>query len=49
MPTMAPYPRSRVQESPPFTYTSLDYVGPLHVKVSRQSATQKSGCVCLLV
>jgi len=26
MPTMAPYPRSRIEESLPFTYTGLDYL-----------------------
>lgn len=41
MPAMAPYPRSRIEESPPFTYTGLDYLGPLYVKVSQPSATQK--------
>ncbi|XP_022796094.1 uncharacterized protein LOC111334569 [Stylophora pistillata] len=41
MPAMAPYPRSRIQESPSFTYTCLDYLEPLYVKVSRPSATQK--------
>ena len=41
MPAMAPYPRSRIQESPPFTYTTLDYLGPLYVKVGQPSATQK--------
>ena len=38
MPKMAPYPRSRIEEPPPFTYTGL---GPLYVKVSQPSATQK--------
>ena len=41
MPAMAPYPRSRIEESPPFTYTGLDYVGPLYVKVSQPSAPRK--------
>ena len=41
MPAMAPYPRSRIEESPPITYTGLDYLGPLYVKVSQPSATQK--------
>ena len=41
MPAMAPYPWSRIEESPPFTYTSLDCHGPLYVKVSQPSATQK--------
>ena len=41
MPAMAPYPRSRIEESPPFTYTGFDYLGPLYVKVSQPSATQK--------
>jgi len=41
MPAMAPYPRSRIEESPPFTYTGLDNLRPLHVKVSQPSAAQK--------
>ncbi|XP_022788921.1 uncharacterized protein LOC111328700 [Stylophora pistillata] len=41
MPATAPYPRSQIEESPPFTYTGLDYLGPLYVKVSKPSATQK--------
>ena len=40
MSAMAPYPRSRIEESPPFTYTGLDYLGP-YVNVSQPSATQK--------
>ena len=47
MPAMAPYPRSRIEESPPFTYTGFDYLGPLYVKVSQPSATQKVW-LCLL-
>ena len=26
MPSMAPYPSKRIEESPPFTYTDLDYL-----------------------
>ena len=33
MPQMAPYTASRIEESSPFTYTGLDYLGPLYVKV----------------
>ncbi|KAL9958393.1 hypothetical protein ACROYT_G035399 [Oculina patagonica] len=46
MPQMAPYPVSRIEESSPFTYTGLDYLGPLYVKMNGQSATQKVW-VCL--
>ena len=44
MPKMAPYPPSRKEESSPFTYTGLDYLGPLYVKLNR--VTQKVW-VCL--
>ena len=44
MPKMAPYPPSRIEESSPFTYTGLDYLGPLYVKLNR--VTQKVW-VCL--
>ena len=44
MPKMAPYPPSRMEESSPFTYTGLDYLGPLYVKVN--GVTQKVW-VCL--
>ncbi|XP_068689201.1 uncharacterized protein [Montipora foliosa] len=44
MPKMAPYLPSRIEESSPFTYTGLDYLGPLYVKVN--GVTQKVW-VCL--
>ena len=44
MPKMAPYPPSRIEEPSPFTYTGLDYLGPLYVKVN--GVTQKVW-VCL--
>ena len=44
---MAPYPASRIEESSPFTYTGLDYLGPLYVKMNDESATHKVW-VCLL-
>lgn len=40
IPAMAPYPRSRVEESMPFTYTGSEYPGRSYVKVSQPSATQ---------
>lgn len=40
IPAMAPYPRSRVEESPPFTYTGPEDPGRSYVKVSQPSATQ---------
>ena len=35
MPLMPPLPAERVSESPPFTYTGVDYFGPLYIKVNR--------------
>jgi len=32
MPPMAPYPKSRVSESPPFSQTGLDYMDPFHIR-----------------
>ena len=46
MPHMAPYPPSRIEESAPFSFTGLDYLGPLYVKVNGESATRKVW-VCL--
>ncbi len=46
MPQMPPYPASRIEESSTFTYTGLDYLGPLYVKGNNESATQKVW-VCL--
>lgn len=40
IPAMAPYLRSRVEESPPITYTGPEYPGRSYVKVSQPSATQ---------
>ena len=48
MPQMAPCPASRIEESSPFTYTALDYLGPLYVKVNNESATHKVW-VCLFI
>ena len=46
MPPMAAYPPSRIEESSPFTYTGLDYLGPLYVKENSESVTHKVW-VCL--
>ncbi|XP_077989886.1 uncharacterized protein LOC144444347 [Glandiceps talaboti] len=32
MPAMPPWPRTRVSQSTPFTYTGLDYLGPMYIK-----------------
>ena len=32
MPPMALWPKSRVMKSSPFTFTGLDYLGPLYIK-----------------
>ncbi len=34
MPPMSSLPKSRVNESPPFTRTGLDYFGPLYIKTT---------------
>ena len=44
MPLMPPLPRKRVNESSPFTYTGVDYFGPIYVKAN--SGTKKVW-VCL--
>ena len=44
MPLMPPIPTERVSASAPFTYTGVDYFGPLFIKVKRE--TQKVW-VCL--
>ena len=41
MSQMAAYPPSRIEESSPFTYTGLDYLGPLYVKENSESVTHK--------
>jgi len=38
---VTPAKQLSIPRSPPFTYTCLDYLGPLYVKVSQPSATQK--------
>ena len=35
MPVMPPLPAERVSESPPFTYTGVDYFGPLFIKTNK--------------
>ena len=45
MPTMAPLSASRVSESPPFSHTGLNYMGPLYIK--ENSEIKKVG-VCLM-
>ena len=38
MPNMAPYLSQRIEESPPLSYTGLDYLGPLYVKVGTETS-----------
>ncbi|GFY57936.1 integrase catalytic domain-containing protein [Trichonephila inaurata madagascariensis] len=33
---MAPLPKDRIEQSPPFAVTGLDFAGPIHVKNSRE-------------
>lgn len=44
MPIMPPLPRKRVNESSPFTYTGVDYFGPIYVKTD---GVTKKVWVCL--
>ena len=44
MPLMPPLPKKRVNESAPFTYTGVDYFGPIYVKAENGS---KKVWVCL--
>lgn len=44
MPLMPPLPTERVTESPPFTYTGVDYFGPLSIK---RSKNKEKVWVCL--
>ena len=36
MPMMPPLPVERVSECPPFTYTGIDYFGPLFIKSMKE-------------
>ena len=36
MPLMPPLPVERVSECPPFTYTGIDYFGPLFIKSMKE-------------
>ena len=45
-PPPPPLPAFRVQEQPPFTYTGVDYAGPLHVRTYGQTETDKAW-ICL--
>ena len=35
---MAPWPRERVSKATPFTYTGLDYLGPLYIKEKAETS-----------
>lgn len=44
MPPMAPYPRSKVSRSVPFSNTGLDYLGPIYVRCNKEI---KKRWICL--
>ncbi len=46
LPAMAPWPKEKMVQSPPFTYTGVDYFGPLYIKDSNSETTTKVW-VCL--
>ena len=35
---MTPWPRERVSKATPFTYTGLDYLGPLYIKEKAETS-----------
>ncbi|CAF1104794.1 unnamed protein product [Didymodactylos carnosus] len=41
MPEMPALPKARVSESAPFTFTGLDYLGPLYIKENGRTTTKK--------
>ena len=43
LPSMSPWPRKEVAQSAPFTYTGLDYFGPLYIQA--ESSKERFGCV----
>ena len=45
-PPPPPLPTFRVQEEPPFTYTGVDFAGPLHIRTTGSSAINKAW-ICL--
>ena len=45
-PPPPPLPTFRVQEEPPFTYTGVDFAGPLYVRTTGSSETSKTW-ICL--
>ena len=44
LPSMSPWPRKKVEKSAPFTYTGLDYFGPLYIQAG---SSKKKVWVCL--
>ena len=44
LPSMSPWPRKKVAKSAPFTYTGLDYFGPLYIQAG---SSKKKVWVCL--
>ena len=44
LPSMSPWPRKKVAKSAPFTYTVLDYFGPLYIQAG---SSKKKVWVCL--
>ncbi len=41
VPLMPPWPKERVSRSPPFTYTGVDYLGPLRIKDKKGDESRK--------
>ena len=38
MPLISPFPSERVKEAVPFTYTGIDYCGPLFIKSKAETS-----------
>ena len=45
-PRPPPLPEFRVQQEPPFTFTGVDFAGPLHIKFG-STASEKKVWICL--
>ena len=46
-PTPPPLPDFRVQQEPPFTFTGVDFAGPLHVKLGNTASSENKVWICL--
>ena len=48
IPPPPPPPEFRLDEKPPFTFTGVDFAGPLYVAILTPLRPVRYGCACLL-